>query len=165
MYSYTPCFLLTRKPELRLLVQKGLAVCSQGRGCDLWLGAGNALGIGLTYFFPVQSETRAKQICRSRLLFQLCVLISLLQHWTQAGLALTSCCLSLCFPTRAGLPQPTQNLDGLDPIFFLLNSFRHTFITHISVPMSLSSLADLRVDGSCYPVLLSKAVTCCLTVP
>lgn len=44
-------------------------------------------------------------------------------------------------------------------LFFLLNSFRRAFIMFLCQYLS-SPLADLGVDGSCYPLHVSKAITC-----
>lgn len=65
------------------------------------------------------------------------------------------CTSHICKPTLAN----SDNLDGLGPAFFLLNSFRHAFITFLCQYLS-SPLADLGVDGSCYPLHISKGITC-----
>lgn len=105
MHSYTPCLLLTRKWEVRLLIQKRL--CSQGTGCVSWLAVLNALVISLAHFSLFSLNSELSKFPGAGLQFQLCMLINSMQlakPWTQAGIALSFHGLSLHFSTYAGLP-------------------------------------------------------------
>ena len=122
IYSHPPCLLLTRQLELCLLIQEGVAVCSQGRRCVLWLGAANALLISLASFFPLQFEFRAKRISRNRLAIPALEADRFAAAWETLNRSWNSPQLSwlvfalphICRPTLAS----SENLDGLDPIFF-----------------------------------------------
>lgn len=117
----------------------------------------------LASFFPIQSEFRAKQISRSRPAIPAlyanqfdAACEALNTSWNSPQLSwLVFALLHICRPTLAN----SENLDGLDPTFFLLNSFRHAFITFLCQYLS-SPLADTGVAGSCYPLHTSNAITC-----
>lgn len=127
------CLLLTREIALHPLTQTGLAACSQGRGFVSWLGAVNALVISLPCFslFSLNSELSTSP--EAGLQSLLCMLINLLQpekpwHKLERSSAFTACLHTshMCSPTLAN----SENLDGLKPTLFLLNSFRHACLLH-----------------------------------
>lgn len=113
--------------------------------------------------FLIRFKFRAKQISRSSpAIPALCAnqfaaaWEALSTNWNSPQLSWLAFALPhICKPTLAN----SENLNGLGPAFFLLNSFGHAFITFLCQYLS-SPLADLGVDGSCYPLHISKAITC-----